>query len=129
MAPGVGVRDGLCCAPDGARLVRSWADSEECSGEVVENSCDRCTRLPDGDGDEIHLPPIFLQGRNEGGGYFSIFFVCLLSHPKSRDNLFSMRTGVNDVLSKLVRPGSGVSGTPLAYMRSGDVPWPASKRS
>ena len=30
-------------------------------------------------------------------------------------------------VSKVVRPGSGVSGTPMAYMRSGVVPWPPSK--
>jgi len=40
-----------------------------------------------------------------------------------------MKIRVHAFLSKLVLPGSGVSGTPHTYMRSGAVPWPASKRA
>jgi hypothetical protein len=35
-----------------------------------------------------------------------------------------MRMRVHSFLSKLVVPWFGVFGTPLAYMRSGVVPWP-----
>jgi hypothetical protein len=63
------------------------------------------------------------------GEYFSVFSVCFLSHPRSRENPTSMRMRVHVFLSKLVSPGSGVSGTTLAYMRYGDVPWPPSKRA
>ena len=36
---------------------------------------------------------------------------------------------VQSFLSNVIRPGSGVYGTPLAYMRSGAVPWLPSKRA
>ncbi len=61
--------------------------------------------------------------------YFSVFSVGILSHPRSRENPISMRMKVHNFLSTLVRPGCGVSETPMAYMRSGAVPWPPSKRA
>ncbi len=85
--------------------------------------------MSDGDGDEFHPSPMLLEGRDEGEGYFSVFSVCFLSHPRSRESPISMRMRVHVFFFMLVWPGSGVSGTPLAYMRSGAVPWPPSERA
>ncbi len=115
------VRDGLRCSPAGAGVARWWANRGQCGGEVVEGPCERCTRVSDGDCDEFYTPPILLEGRDEGE-YFSVFSACLLSHPKSRENPITIRRRVHRFLSKVVRPGSGVFGPPLAYMRSGVVP-------
>jgi len=63
------------------------------------------------------------------GEYFLVFSVFFRSYPRSRKNPISMRMRVHVLLSKLVWSGSGVSGTHLAYIRSGAVPWPPSKRA
>ncbi len=128
MALGVGVRDGLWCIPISDGLVRSWADRGEGGSEVVEGPCERRVRMADGDGDKFHPPPVlFAEGCDEGR-VLSIFSACFLPHPRSRDNPISMRMRMRDFLSKLVWSGSGVLGTPLAYMRSGDVPCPPPRR-
>ena len=84
--------------------------------------------MSDWDDDEFHPSPILLEDRDERG-YFSVFSVYFLSHPRFRENPISMRMRVHVLLSKLVWPVSGVSGTPLAYMRSGAVPWLPSKKA
>jgi hypothetical protein len=95
---------------------------------VAEGPCERCIRVSDGDGDEFHPLPILL-GRRDEEGDFSVFSACFLSHPRSLQNPISMRMRMHVFLSMLVWPGSGVSGIPLDYMRSGVVPWPPSWRS
>ena len=112
-------------------MAHSWADRGECGGEVVYGPCERCTRVSDGDGDEFHPSPILVEGRDEWGVLLGLLrdFFCRILGPGLPENPISMRMRVHVLLSKLVWPGSGVSGTPLAYMRSGAVPWPPSKRA
>ena len=66
MAPSVKVRVGQRCALACAGVVHSWANRGEFGSEVVEGSCERCTRLSDGNGDEFHPPLVLLEGRDEG---------------------------------------------------------------
>ena len=89
MAPSVEVYDGLRCAPVGVGVVRSWASRGECGSEVVEGPCGRCTRVPDGDGDEFYSPPELLEGRNEGGVLLVLLCVCLVeSEVSGESNLY-----------------------------------------
>ncbi len=67
----------MYCALIGAGLVRSWSNCGECGGEVVEGPCECCTRVPYGDGDELHPPLLSLEGRNEGGVLLGLFRVFL----------------------------------------------------
>jgi len=46
-------------------VVHSWANRGECGGEVVEGPCERCTRVSDGDGDELYLLPVLIKSRDE----------------------------------------------------------------
>ncbi len=85
MAPGVGVRDGLCCALVGAGLVRSKADRGEGSGEVIEVSCKRRARVADEDGVKVHPPPVLFEGRDEGGVFLGILRVFLVAFEVSGD--------------------------------------------
>ena len=62
---GVRVCDGLRCALADASGVHSWANRGEGDGEVVEGLCKRCTRVSNGNGDEVHLQPILLEGHDE----------------------------------------------------------------
>ena len=89
MAHGVGVRDGLCYAPIGAGLVRSWVNRRECGGKVVEGPCELCTRVPNGDGDVIHPPLVFLKGLNEGGVLLGLLCALLVaSEISGKSNLY-----------------------------------------
>ena len=106
-------------------------------GRTMENAAVRSSRVlvsvvpacPMGMARKSTLPNYFLRAATTSE-YFLGFFACFLSHPRSRENPKSTaKMRVHDVLSKLVKPGSGVSGTPLAYMKSGVVPWPVSKRA
>ena len=60
------------------------------------------------------------------GEYFSVFLSILMSRPRSLQKPISTMTRVHSFLSKEVGSGEGVSGIPLAWMRSGGVPCPAS---
>ena len=102
-------------------------------GQSVENAVVMWLRAfvsivpacPMGIATNLTLPQYCLRAATRGE-FFSFFSACFLSHSKSRENPISMRMRVHDFLLKLAWPGSGVSGTPLAYMRSGVVPWPPS---
>ena len=85
MAPDVGVRDGLRCAPVGDGVVHSWANRGEGGGEVVEGPCERCTRVSDGDGDEFHTPPVLLESRDKGGVLLGLLRVFLVAYEVSRE--------------------------------------------
>ena len=79
----------MCCAPARAGLLRSWANRGECDGEVVEGPCDRCIRVPDGDGDKVHSPLVFLEGRIEGGVLLGLLCVFLVaSEVSGKSNLY-----------------------------------------
>ena len=56
MAHGVGVRSGLRYVRVGLDMVHCWANREEFGCEVVEGPSERCTRVSDGDGDELRPP-------------------------------------------------------------------------
>jgi hypothetical protein len=46
-------------------------------------------RVPDGDGDELNPPPVFLEDRNEGGVLLGLLCVLLVASEVSREsNLF-----------------------------------------
>ena len=79
MALGVGVHDGLWCAPARAGLVHSWANCGEGNGEVVDGPCKRCTRVSDLDGDKFPPRPIFPVGRDEGGVLLGLLCVFLVA--------------------------------------------------
>ncbi len=79
VAPSVGVHCGLYFALTIVDLVRSWSNRGECGGEVVEGLCECCTRVPDGNGDEFHPPPMSSEGRNEGGVLIGLLRVFLLA--------------------------------------------------
>ncbi len=83
------------------------------------------TRVADGKGNELSPSPLLFEGRDEGG-VFSVFLSNLTSQPRSLQKPISTMMRVHCFLSKEVGLGEGVFGTPLAYMRSGDVPCPAS---
>ena len=77
------------CALAGAGVVHSWANRGEDGDEVVEGSCERCTRVSDEDGDEFHPHPILLEGQDEGGvliGLFRMFLVA--SEVSGEPNLY-----------------------------------------
>ena len=80
---------------------------------MVEVPCERWTRVSDGDDDEFHPSPILLdEVRDEGGvllGLIRVFIVA--SEVPGVPNLYEDEGAC--LLSKLVWPGSGVSGTPL----------------
>ena len=45
---------------------------------MIKGPCERCTRMFDGDGNEFHPSPIFLEGRDEGEvliGLLRVFLV------------------------------------------------------
>ena len=88
----------------------------------------RGARVSDGEGDKLHPSPVLLEACDEGG-VFSIFFSILASQPKSLQKPISTRIRVHRVLLNEVYFGEGASGTPLAYMRSGAVPWLAENSS
>ena len=78
MAPCVGDREGLRCAPASACVVHSWANRGESGCEVVEGPCERCTRVSDGNGDEFRPLPVLLEVRDERGvllGLLHVFIV------------------------------------------------------
>ncbi len=77
VAHGVGVRVVQRCALDGIGVVHSWADRGEYGGEVVEGSCECCTRVSDGNGDEFDPFPILLKGLDEGEVLLGILRVFL----------------------------------------------------
>ncbi len=68
--------------------------------------------MSDGEGDEFHPSPVFLEGRDEGE-YFSVFFTILISQPNSLQKPISTRINVHCVLLNEVLSRKGESGTPL----------------
>ena len=78
MALSVGVHDGGRYVLAGAGVVHSWANCREGGSEVVEGPCKCGAHVSDGDGDEFHPPPVFLEGRDEGlvlPGFYCLFLV------------------------------------------------------
>ena len=56
---------------------------------MIEGPCERFTRVPDRDGDEIHSPPVFLEGRNEGRVLLGLLCVLLVaSEVSGESNLY-----------------------------------------
>jgi hypothetical protein len=102
-------------------------------GRSVENAALRCSRIlvsvvpawPMGKAMNSTRPQCLLRAamRRE---YFSVFLSNLMSQPRSLQKLISTMMRVYYLMSKEVGSGEGASGTPLAYMRSGFVPCPAS---
>ena len=86
MAPSVGVRDGQRCVPDGVGVVRFWANRGECDVEVAQDLCEQCTRVSDGDGDELYLPLILLENRDERGVLFGLLCVFLVASEVMRES-------------------------------------------
>jgi hypothetical protein len=81
---------------------------------VVLGRGERSTRVADGYGEKLHSSLVCLEARNEGRGYFSVFFAIMLSQPKSRQNPISKSMRTHCFLPKVVGSGEEVSGTPLA---------------
>ncbi len=81
-----------------------------------------------GESDKLYCPPVFpeLPGEVDVLVGLGLAFSC---HPKSRQNPISMMMRVQSFLLKDVGSGEGESGTPLAYIRSGAVPYPAACRA
>ena len=63
----------------GSGLVRKWAGRGEGGGEVDEDLRKWCARVADGESDELHSPPMFLEGRDEGVVFFSLLIVFLVA--------------------------------------------------
>jgi hypothetical protein len=99
------------------------ADGGEGDGEVVESLIERGVHVVDGEGNELHPSPTFLEVRDEGGGYLSVFFAIFLSHqPKSLQKPFRRRRSVHFFLSDVVGSWEEECDATLAYIRSGVVP-------
>ena len=87
---------------------------------------DECgTHVTDGKGNELHSSPIPFEGRNEEGVFIGLLVelnVAAEVHAEADldDDEYAL------FLSKEVGSGEGAYGTPLAYMRSGAMPCPAS---
>jgi len=89
-------------------------------GRTVENAAVRWSRVllsvvpacPMGMATNSTHPQYCLRAATRGE-YFSVFSLCFLSHPRSRENPISMRMRVHVLLSRALRPGSGVFGIPL----------------
>ncbi len=58
------------------------------------------------------------------GEYFSVFSAIFLSQTRYVHEPISMRMRVHFLLSNVFGSGEGESGTPIAYIRYGVVPWP-----
>ena len=82
---------------------------------MVEGPGECGTRVADGKCNELPPSPMSSEGRDEGGGgYFSVFLSNLTSQPRSLQNPISTMMRVQFFLSKEVKSGEGVFGTPLA---------------
>ena len=68
------------------------------------------------------LPQYFLRPAMRGG-YLSVFFASSTSQPKSLQKPISTRMPVDCFLLKEVELGEGEFGGPLAFIRSGAVPY------
>jgi len=104
-------------------------------GQTVENAAVRWSRVfasivpacPIGMATNSTLPQYCPRAATRGK-YFSVLSVCftVASEVPGKPNFYEVEGAF--LLSKLVWPGSGVSGTHLAYMGPGAVPWLPSKR-
>jgi hypothetical protein len=79
VAPGVGVNGGLGVARVDSSLVREWACGGEGGGEVVAGSRKCRARVADGDRDEFHPPPVFLEDRNKRGVLLGLLLMSLVA--------------------------------------------------
>ncbi len=66
MAVGVGVCGGVWCAFVGVGVVHSWVECRKGGGEVVEGPFKCGAHVSDGDSDEFHPPPVFIEDCDEG---------------------------------------------------------------
>ncbi len=60
------VRYGVGVASGGSCVLFARASGGECGGEVGEGRLECRACMSDGEGDEIHCSPMFLEGRDEG---------------------------------------------------------------
>jgi hypothetical protein len=67
---------------------------------VVEVLGKRGARVADAKGDKIHPFPVSFEGRDEGGGYLSVFFSLLMSQSKSLHKPISTMMRVHSFFSK-----------------------------
>ena len=70
MDPSILVRGKVDNAPNGSCLLHVRAGGGEGGGEVIEGLVKRGARVADGEGDELHPSPVFLEGRDRRGGNF-----------------------------------------------------------
>jgi hypothetical protein len=103
---------------DGASSSSCLIRGRSCSRERVHEAPlylpKGCASVADGDCDQLHLVPILLEGRKEGGGVFSVFLASLSSHSKSRHNSISTFVSIQFLRSKVVGSECGLFENPLA---------------
>jgi hypothetical protein len=110
MAPGVKVRDGVRCAHASVGVVHSWADHREGGGEVVEGPCKCGAHMSNGNADEFHPLPVFLEGRDEGVVPLGISCLFLVASEVSGEPDFSENDGAQFVYQSWWFRGMGCPG-------------------
>ena len=69
------VRVGVGNAPTGSCGLRSWSDGGEDGDEVCQRPCERHSCVAYRENDELHMSPMSLEGRDEGGVLRGLGFV------------------------------------------------------
>ncbi len=69
------VRVGVGVTPAGSCRVRSRSNGGEDGDELVQRPCERHSGVAYWEGDELHISPMSLEGRDEGGVLHGLGFV------------------------------------------------------